>query len=1229
MANYTSKVVAPDETWQLGAGDTAQYTSVYGVYSLSNGAIDSAATVFGGGAEAVSSGGISYNATISGGAMTVFSAGIVSGLTLNSDAWAGVSQGGFAANVSVSADALLNVYSGGAVSAVSISSAGRLNVREGGSADNVVLQAGAKTGLFTQSTGSASVAVISGNRIGGLATGLNGAGTLDVIAGGALQNTVFSSGNLALSSGAQGSGVVMAGGSLNVLSGASVAVASIGNGAHLSVAQGGVATGVTVLNGGKVQQFVQTGASAASIQRFANGQVAGLATDLDFDGALYAGAGAQVSRTTVNSGVMVLNSGASASDLNARSFGTIIVSSGAVAGNIAISSGGSLNFAEDAVATDVTLSSGGTIRTFTQVGASPAHLNKLTGGAVTGSATGLDFTGTLNVGLGGDVVNASVESSGVMNVMSGGAAHGGSILSGGEMNVESASLVSGATVLAGGTVEVKDGASVQGLTQQAGGLVNVAVTKDGTAQVDGTNELGAFRLSGGTATNFVVYENGSMIVSSGASASGILIRSGGVMSASLAADVSGSSVDMGIRFSISNGIRSGLNTLSNFELLVESGYQVNGQVLRGGGVQSVSFGGVVDSTTVSSGGRLEIDYGATATNVNMKNGAQIDLDVYGVAGETRVTGVYADVGSRAFSLDSGVAYGFDLGEGCSMTVYSGGSAVNTTLLAGGVLVVSSGAAVSSLVQDDGAVIQTVVSGGDKKTVIRGSKTAGGQFTMANGVASSFLLESGGSLDVYSNGNAVNTDIRDGGSMTIKFGGTATGTRVSSGGSFVAQDSATVSGLVVDAGADATLGNNVSLAGNIVIGGEMTTLGALSASTATVNLYIAGQTAPQDYVLVDNLGAYSDAAGFRITIATDQAKGTYKLADGAAGFNRSVIVSNTSGVAQAITVGGTVVLGGLACTLNLADTELSLSVTASASKPNPSDLNADGRADVILTIDQPGHGADGATGAWLIQSNQTAAWGDLSQRNSGWEIFGMGHTSAGKQTADVYVRSSDNVIGAWTTGSTGAVSGWETVGMFDDQTEILGLGDFNGNGQTDLLLRNKNGAVGCYFTGGEKTGWNYFQSLGDEWKLSAVGDLNGDGRDDVVLKHDAGFTGSWLTQADGTMAWADLDTLQEGFEIVGAGDFNGDGTSDVLLRTGTYYGAWLVQNGSVSSWMGLGDLGSVTVEQIADFDSDGIDDLRIRTSAGDLGTQLVRGADNLDWKYYGSVGNEWSTSLASL
>ena len=308
---------------------------------------------------------------------------------------------------------------------------------------------------------------------------------------------------------------------------------------------------------------------------------------------------------------------------------------------------------------------------------------------------------------------------------------------------------------------------------------------------------------------------------------------------------------------------------------------------------------------------------------------------------------------------------------------------------------------------------------------------------------------------------------------------------------------------------------------------------------------------------------------------------------------------------------------------------------------PGDLNGDFRADIVMSIAQEGHASFGTAGAWLIQGDQTAEMSSLNQMEAGWEIFGTGVATflgipfGGRfvLTEEVYLRSSDNEIGAWMTDNEGQ-KWWKSIARFDGTTNILGLGDFDGNGQTDLLLRNDNGAVGCYLTGGglgnaSPTGWNYFQSLGDEWTIAAVGDLNGDGISDLVLKHDTGLAGCWLTQRDSTVTWMEFDILPDEFRIVGCGDFDGDGTDDLLLKSGNYYGAWLIDKGHISGWMGLGDLGDVTVEQIADFDGDGKDDLRIRTAGGDLGVQLVKGADTLEWRYYGSVGEEWSTSLASL
>jgi len=649
----------------------------------------------------------------------------------------------------------------------------------------------------------------------------------------------------------------------------------------------------------------------------------------------------------------------------------------------------------------------------------------------------------------------------------------------------------------------------------------------------------------------------------------------------------------------------------------------------------------VSNITVGSYGSLNVHKGGSAANITVHAGGEINGFSFGdetvvIADASNLS--HATVLSAGYVFDGQTATDIGVASESWLTVYEGGSVTDIIIDSCGELNVHKGGSVTNITVLASGTINGF-SFGDETVVLSDASSFSNAMVedwasvYAGQTATDIRVGSGGRLNVYEGGSAAN--------ITVLASGTINGFSFGDE-TVVIADASNLSDVTVDSYAsvyagqtakNVTVGSGCSL--SVAEGGKVT--GSLEiASGAAVSVSeggiidfdISARTAFSP-ALVNNLSLIEGSPAYTITVAAEQTAGVYTLADGAAGFAQTVTICNTDGICGSLAVGNSVTLGERDYALNL-DSSL-LTLTVSGGTPVVSgtagDLNGDGRADIVMTIDQSAHPADGATGAWLIQENQIPVWGDLSQRNAGWEIFGMGWTSPGKPTNDVYVRNSDNVIGAWTTDNDGVVNGWETIGSFDPDAQIVGLGDFNGNGQSDLLLRAANGAVGCYFTDGQ--GWNYFQSLGDEWKLSAIGDLNGDGRADVVLAHDAGFAGCWLTQADGTPMWAGLDTLANGFEIIGAGDFNGDGTDDVLLKNGSYYGAWLVQNGNAVGWLGIGDLGDAAVEQISDFNADGVDDLRIRTAGGDLGALLVMGEDSLDWKYYGSVGAEWNTSLAAL
>jgi hypothetical protein len=94
-----------------------------------------------------------------------------------------------------------------------------------------------------------------------------------------------------------------------------------------------------------------------------------------------------------------------------------------------------------------------------------------------------------------------------------------------------------------------------------------------------------------------------------------------------------------------------------------------------------------------------------------------------------------------------------------------------------------------------------------------------------------------------------------------------------------------------------------------------------------------------------------------------------------------------------------------------------------------------------------------------------------------------------------------------------------------------------------------------------------------WSIAGVGDFNNDGITDILLSNTGSGVAIWF-MSNGVLALAaGVGTMAPGWAIAQTGDYNGDGISDILLyhaASGTI-GAWIMNSATVTGFVGIGSL----------------------------------------------------------
>jgi Ca2+-binding RTX toxin-like protein len=236
-----------------------------------------------------------------------------------------------------------------------------------------------------------------------------------------------------------------------------------------------------------------------------------------------------------------------------------------------------------------------------------------------------------------------------------------------------------------------------------------------------------------------------------------------------------------------------------------------------------------------------------------------------------------------------------------------------------------------------------------------------------------------------------------------------------------------------------------------------------------------------------------------------------------------------------------------------------------------DFNGDGRVDILW------RNTDGRISDWLGTANGDFVGNgahSIAAVSNSWQVAATGDFNGDGREDILWRNPTTGQIADWLANANGnggfTGNGAHSAASIDPVWQVAGTGDFNGDGIDDILWRNSStGRIADWlgkpdasggFTG---NGANSGNTVDLAWQVAGIGDFNGDGHSDILWRNSStGQVNDWLGTATGGFAdnSAHASTiLSTAWQVAEIGDFNGDGIDDILWRN--------TSTGQTTDWLG--------------------------------------------------------------